>query len=214
MGASEYGATPPPEAPLVSGPASPTNDTTPTWTWTSGGGGGAGSYRYGYSEGTWIAQDTAATSFTPPAALGDGIRTLYVQERDATNHWSASGFFSVTINTSVQTVTVPNVVGQADVDAETALTGAGLTFTVVEQASDTVPAGEVIDQDPAAGTVVNAGSDVTLLVSTGTTGGGGCAGCLSAKGAWTADDIKKQFGDTLLSGLALLSVLVMRRKMM
>ncbi len=213
MGASEYGALPPPNAPLVSGPASPTSDSTPTWTWTSGGG-GSGHYRYGYSAGLWIAQDTTATSFTPPAALGDGMYTLYVQERDASNHWGASGFFSVTINTAVQTVAVPDVVGQADVDAEAAITDAGLTFTVVEQASDTVPAGEVIDQDPAAGTVVSAGSDVTLVVSTGTTGGVGCAGCQTAKGKLTVDDLKARFGDTLLSGLALLSLLAVRRKVM
>ena len=108
------------------------------------------------------------------------------------------------------TVAVPNVVGLASADAETAITDAGLTFTVVEEISDTVPLGDVIAQDPVGGTNVTPGSDVTLTVSSSPTAGSGCAGCQTAKGALTLDDLKKQFGDTLLAGVALLALLAVR----
>ncbi len=106
------------------------------------------------------------------------------------------------------TVAVPDVVGLASADAETAITDAGLTFTVVEEVSETVPPGEVIAQNPVGGTNVTLGSDVTLTVSTGPAGG--CAGCQAGKGALTLDDLKKQFGDTLLAGLALLALLAVK----
>ena len=108
------------------------------------------------------------------------------------------------------TVSVPNVVGLAAADAETAITDAGLTFTAVEEISDTVPLGDVIAQDPVGGTDVTPGSDVTLTVSSGPTAGSGCAGCQTAKGALTLEDLKKQFGDTLLAGMALLAMLALK----
>jgi len=71
-----------------------------------------------------------------------------------------------------QQVTVPNVVGQAQADATTALTNAGLTVgTVIQQCSDTVATGNVISQDPAAGVEVSPGTSVNLVVSTGPCGG-------------------------------------------
>jgi len=68
-------------------------------------------------------------------------------------------------------VVVPNVVGESEAAAEAAITGAGLTVgAVTTVASDTVPAGNVISQDPAAGTSVAAGSAVDLVVSSGSGG--------------------------------------------
>jgi hypothetical protein len=65
-------------------------------------------------------------------------------------------------------VTVPNVVGQVQADAQTTLTGAGLAAgTISTAASPTVPAGSVIDQNPSAGTQVTVGAAVKLLVSSG-----------------------------------------------
>ena len=64
--------------------------------------------------------------------------------------------------------TVPNVTGLGQAAAETAITDAGLTVgTVSEASSDTVPAGNVISQSPAAGSSVSNGSAVDLVVSTG-----------------------------------------------
>lgn len=65
-------------------------------------------------------------------------------------------------------VTAPNVVGQTQAAAQTAITDAGLTVgTVTQQPSATVPAGSVISQNPAAGASVAAGTAVNLVVSSG-----------------------------------------------
>ena len=74
-------------------------------------------------------------------------------------------------------VAVPNVVGQTQAAAASALTGAGLTVgAVTMQSSSTVAAGSVISESPSAGTRVASGSAVNLVVSTGggtSSGGGG-----------------------------------------
>ncbi len=63
---------------------------------------------------------------------------------------------------------VPNVVGQTQAAAEASIAAAGLTVGVVaSQSSDTVPDGDVINQDPAANTQVGDGSAVNVVVSTG-----------------------------------------------
>ncbi|MEQ1558748.1 MAG: PASTA domain-containing protein [Methyloglobulus sp.] len=65
-------------------------------------------------------------------------------------------------------VAVPNVVGQTQVAAQTALTAANLAVgTVTTAPSSTVPAGSVISQNPAAGTSVAKASAVGLVVSSG-----------------------------------------------
>jgi hypothetical protein len=65
-------------------------------------------------------------------------------------------------------VSVPNVVGDTQAAATTAVTGAGLTVGAVTQASSaTVASGNVISETPAAGTSAASGSSVALLVSTG-----------------------------------------------
>jgi PASTA domain len=61
---------------------------------------------------------------------------------------------------------VPNVVGLTQAAATTAITNAGLVLgTVTTASSSTVPAGSVISESPIAGTQVNAGSAVNLVVS-------------------------------------------------
>jgi eukaryotic-like serine/threonine-protein kinase len=64
-------------------------------------------------------------------------------------------------------VSVPNVVGKTQADATSALESAGFTVTPVEQASDTVAVGAVIDQLPVANSTAPKGSAVVILVSTG-----------------------------------------------
>jgi len=65
-------------------------------------------------------------------------------------------------------VAVPNVVGQAQAAATSAITGAGLTMgAVTQQSSSTVAAGNVISESPPAGTMVASGSAVDLVVSSG-----------------------------------------------
>jgi VCBS repeat-containing protein len=68
-------------------------------------------------------------------------------------------------------VAVPNVVGQAQAAAATAIAAVGLSVGVISTAKHpTVPAGQVISQQPAAGTLVLQGSAVNLLVSLGAAG--------------------------------------------
>ena len=65
-------------------------------------------------------------------------------------------------------VSVPNVVGDTQAAATTAVTGAGLTLGAVTQASSaTAASGSVISETPAAGTSAASGSSVALVVSTG-----------------------------------------------
>ena len=65
-------------------------------------------------------------------------------------------------------VAVPNVVGDTQAAATTAITGAGLVVgTVTQQSSSTVALGDVISESPVAGTSVNVGSAVNLVVSSG-----------------------------------------------
>lgn len=97
----------PPSAPAVSGDASPTSDTQPSWSWTSGGGGN-GTYRCKLDEADLTSGSllTTATLFTPGASLSDGSHTLYVQERDDAGNWSASGSHALTVDTLAPLITI------------------------------------------------------------------------------------------------------------
>ena len=75
---------------------------------------------------------------------------------------------SLVISRGVQPSVMPDVVGQAHAQAESVITGAGLALGMTTQAhSDTVPAGSVIAQSPAAGTELPPGSAVSMVVSLG-----------------------------------------------
>lgn len=68
-------------------------------------------------------------------------------------------------------VNVPNIVGQTQANATTAITNAGLVLgTVSSTYSESVALGNVITQSPIAGTQVVTGSSVTLTVSLGAAG--------------------------------------------
>ena len=64
-------------------------------------------------------------------------------------------------------VTVPNVVGLDQAAAESAISNAGLVPLVSTAYSATVPAGNVISQNPSGGASVGLGSSVSLVVSLG-----------------------------------------------
>jgi hypothetical protein len=66
---------------------------------------------------------------------------------------------NLVISTGPAQVQVPNVVGQTQAAATTAITGAGLVpGTVTTASSSTAPSGSVISENPAAATQVNIGS--------------------------------------------------------
>lgn len=64
-------------------------------------------------------------------------------------------------------VVVPDVVGQSQADATTALEGEGFVVSVQTAYSSVVPAGDVISQVPAGGVEALEGSTVTITVSLG-----------------------------------------------
>jgi hypothetical protein len=73
---------------------------------------------------------------------------------------------NLVISTGPAPVSVPNVVGDAQSAATTAITGAGLTIgTVTMQSSNTAASGNVISESPVAGTSVASGSAVNLVVA-------------------------------------------------
>ena len=75
----------------------------------------------------------------------------------------------ITVSLGPVFVTVPDVVGLPEAVAETAITNVNLgVFPVTRREnSDTVPTGNVISQDPIAGTTVEENDEVKLIVSLG-----------------------------------------------
>lgn len=74
---------------------------------------------------------------------------------------------TVTLSPGQKPITVPNVLGASQSQAESALAGAGLKYTYADsQYSDTVPAGNVISQTKS-GETVAAGTTITLTLSKG-----------------------------------------------
>ena len=74
----------------------------------------------------------------------------------------------ISLGKLVAMVQVPDTVGQLQADAEAAVLASGLTVgTVTQGHSPIVPAGRVISQNPAAGSLVPPGSAVNLVVSLG-----------------------------------------------
>ena len=70
-------------------------------------------------------------------------------------------------STAPATVTLPDLAGSPQAEAEAQLAELGLTATVVTAADDAVAEGDVISTDPVAGAAVAVGGAVALTVSTG-----------------------------------------------
>jgi len=88
----------------------------------------------------------------PPA--GDQVK-----QGDTITYWVSSG---------KPQATVPNLATLTEAEAELALADAGLLLgAVTPEPSATVPSGQVIRQDPAAGVAVAKGSKVNIVVSSG-----------------------------------------------
>lgn len=73
---------------------------------------------------------------------------------------------AVTLHVS-EGVIVPDLIGMGQTEASDALTGLGLTVSVVEAPSDTVPEGGISGQDPEPGAILPEEGPVTITVSTG-----------------------------------------------
>jgi len=75
--------------------------------------------------------------------------------------------YVVSLGKPTKSVSVPNVVGKKEVDAESALESAGLKVEIYRQADPKVAKGVVISQMPPAGSKTAAGGVVGLLISLG-----------------------------------------------
>ena len=90
-----------------------------------------------------------------------------VQSPSAKNQAAKGSTVTVTLSPGQKPITVPNVVGYTQSQAESALSGAGLKYTYADsQYSDTVAAGNVISQTKS-GETVAAGTTITLTLSKG-----------------------------------------------
>ena len=109
-------------------------------------------------------------------------------------------------------VSVPALAGLTQEQAEAALADAGLAGgTITEEPSETVDAGLVLDQNPAVGTIMVPGATVDFVLSSGPDDSGcGCLQCNSAKSGLAG--AKNLLGDFFLSGLSLVTLLIMARK--
>ena len=65
------------------------------------------------------------------------------------------------------TGSIPDVTGKTQDDAVTALDDVGLKAAGISASSSTVPKGQVISQQPTAGTTAKTGDTVTLTISSG-----------------------------------------------
>ena len=102
---------------------------------------------------------------------------------------AAGSAVDLVVSSGPATVAVPAVAGLSQADAETAITDAGLIVgNVTMQSSTTVPAGDVISQNPTAGTTVAPNSAVDLVVSSGS--GSGTDVVTITKAEWDPDKKK------------------------
>ncbi len=110
-----------------------------------------------------LSDASAANPFFVPDIAGAYELQLIVNDGTV-----ASSPDTVLITANPRRVTVPDVVGQLQPDAEAALIGETLTVGVISTAySDTIPVDRVISQVPAAGASIVEGSAVDLVVSVG-----------------------------------------------
>jgi hypothetical protein len=119
----------------------------------------------GTSESTVALGGTGEAAYST-SSLATGQHTILASYGGSTAYTASSGTLTETI--SEPQVATPNVVGDTQAAATTAITGAGLVVgTVTTASSSTVASGNVISESPSAGTSVNSGSAVNLVVSTG-----------------------------------------------
>ena len=120
---------------------------------------------------------------------------------------------SLVVSKGPQPVAAPNVVGMTQAAAETAIMAAGLAVgAVTEEYSNTVPAGNVISQNPNAGANVNLGTPVSLMLSRGAEEPpAGCSGGTLNRSTG-GRSIPRAPGDTIALG-AIMAALVLGGRM-
>ena len=155
--------------------------------------------------GLTVGQETEACSDTEPAG------NVISSDPAAGTTVQPGAVVHLVVSSGPCPVTVPEVVGQAQSDAAAAIQGASLTVgTVGTQCSDSVPAGQVISQSPAAGASVQPGSAVNLVVSAGpavvpnVVGQGQSAAAAAIEGAGlTVGAVQQVYSTSVTAGLVI-----------
>jgi beta-lactam-binding protein with PASTA domain len=112
---------------------------------------------------------TVTTASSPTVASGNVISESPI----AGTGVSSGSAVNLVVSTGPALVAVPNVVGDTQAAATTAIIGAGFALGTVSTASSaTVASGDVISESPNAGASVSSGSAVNLVVSTGSAAAG------------------------------------------
>lgn len=134
--------------------------------WTSGD---AALHAFLYANGSMVDLNSLiSTTDAAQYTLEDGVGINDAGQILVLANQTATGQLVTLILTPV--ASAPNVVGDTQAAASSALTAAGFVLgSVTTQASTTVAPGLVISQDPGAGASVPAGSAVNLVVSSGVT---------------------------------------------
>ena len=117
--------------------------------------------------GMSIDESTGLITWTPASA---GVFDVTVEVNDGLGgkHTQAFTISVETIPPLVINVTVPDVIGMPQAEAESTIAGANLSIgVIITSNSGTVPVGNVISQNPSAGTSVSEGSVVDIDVSLG-----------------------------------------------
>jgi hypothetical protein len=117
-----------------------------------------------------LLDDVSINSTNPAAVTVTNITAPAAPITIDTADGTPSGAFDITSGptTLPSGPSVPNVVGDTQAAAATAITAAALTVGSATTASSaTVPSGDVISESPAAGTSVAGGSAVALVISSG-----------------------------------------------
>jgi beta-lactam-binding protein with PASTA domain len=109
----------------------------------------------------WTSANTSvATIAAGGLATGLGAGTSMISA-------TAGTMSNATILTVGAVVAMPNVVGENENQALSAIANAGLQAVSLSQTSSTVPAGDVISESPLAGTLLTVGSQVIIVSSGG-----------------------------------------------
>jgi beta-lactam-binding protein with PASTA domain len=117
---------------------------------------------------TWLADNdlTGVQKSGKSTSVGSG--KVYKQDPKAGTEVKRGDTVTYWVSSGKPQATVPDLSNLTQADALTALSGAGLVLgSVATQTSSSVPAGEVVSQDPPAGTTVDKGSAVNIVVSSG-----------------------------------------------
>ena len=94
--------------------------------------------------------------------------SIVSQSPEAGTELSAGSPVVITVSLGPASVAIPDVAGLSVIEASAKLQDAGLRPSdQVNEASDTIPAGDVIRTEPAVNNLVDANSSVTVVVSTG-----------------------------------------------